>query len=426
MGVDAISLLVLCLVIFIGYRFKVNTGLLGLAAAFILGFFVFQPIVKGGALVALSSAAAKAKPILAGWNTNLFLVITGITLLFSIARANGTLELITNKAVALVRGNKKLLPVMFFLIAAVISGIGPGNVSTGALLWPLAAAVAVDEGVSVVLMCLAVHAGINVGGLSTLAPSGVIAAGVAAANKVDVGNSVFINNGMGFILLFVALYLIYGGWKYEAAPTSAKEVKHQAFSREQSITLCVIGLMMVGTIGFRLDAGMSAFTAAAVLLMISKVDEKTVFAGVPWSTLVMVCGVGVLVNVIGLAGGIDLLTAILSNFANETTASAIFVLSGGLMSAVASASGVVMPTLIPAAAKLGASLGIDPIPLISSVVYGAHLTGISPFSTGGALTMSLAGEKMDKQKLFMQLLAIAMGSMVIGAILATCRVLMYI
>lgn len=430
-GLDLLSLIVLAVVILIGYKFKMNTGLLGIVAAFILGFFVFLPLVKGGVPLAISSpTGGKARAVLAGWNSNLFLVITGITLFFSIARANGTLELITRSCVALVRGNRKLLPIMFFTLAAVISGIGPGNISTGALLWPLAAAVAIEEDVSVLLMCLAVHAGINVGGLSPLAPSGAIALNLAAAGGVEAGIHVLVNTGIAFAILFFGLYFIYGGWKYankehgvshhEGAPqTTVFEGKHK-------FTLLVLAAMIVATVGFRLDTGLCAFTGAAILLLGKSVDEKTAFNGVPWATLVMVCGVGVLVNMIDKAGGITLLTQFLAKFSNESSASAIFLLSGGLMSAVASASGVVMPTLIPPAIKLAGQLSLDPLALINGVVIGAHLTGISPFSTGGALTMALAGDKTDKQKLFIHLLAIAVGSMLFFALLIAFGVVGYV
>ena len=40
-------LLVLCLVIFIAYKRNINTGLLGIVAAFVLGFFILVPARQG-------------------------------------------------------------------------------------------------------------------------------------------------------------------------------------------------------------------------------------------------------------------------------------------------------------------------------------------------------------------------------------------
>jgi len=86
---DTVSLIVLVVVILIAYRFKVNPGILGVGAAFILGFFLLEPTTTGK-MVAVSSSIAKAKTVLAGWNSSLFIILTGVSFLFSMARENGT------------------------------------------------------------------------------------------------------------------------------------------------------------------------------------------------------------------------------------------------------------------------------------------------------------------------------------------------
>ena len=115
-------LLVLCLVIFIAYKRNINTGLLGIVAAFVLGFFILVPAGKTGLMVPISSAAGKAKLIISGWSSSMFLTLLGVTFLFGIAKVNRTLEILTKKIVFLVNGKKSLLPIVVFLIAFVVSG----------------------------------------------------------------------------------------------------------------------------------------------------------------------------------------------------------------------------------------------------------------------------------------------------------------
>ena len=134
---------------------------------------------------------------------------------------------------------------------------------------------------------------------------------------------------------------------------------------------------------------------------------------------------GVLVNIVGYAGGIKYLTDALTPYINETTAAPIMLLSGALMSAVASASGVVMPTLIPVAIQLGSNLGLDPKPLIYGIVLGAHFSCVSPFSTVGGLALGALGNNVDKQKMFLYFLQFAIGSTVVGAILVYFKLLLY-
>ena len=81
--------------------------------------------------------------VMAGFPSQLFLTLIGVTLLFALAETNGTLERITHHAVRLCRGNCGTIPIMFFALGAVVSSIGPGNIATAALLAPLAMATAV-------------------------------------------------------------------------------------------------------------------------------------------------------------------------------------------------------------------------------------------------------------------------------------------
>ena len=70
-----ISLLVLALVVAVGFTKKVNLGFLSLGAAFILG----------------TAGGLTAKEITAGFNTSMFVTLTGVTFFFGIASQNGTL-----------------------------------------------------------------------------------------------------------------------------------------------------------------------------------------------------------------------------------------------------------------------------------------------------------------------------------------------
>ncbi len=53
------------------------------------------------------------------------------------ANVNGTLQRLAARAVSVCRGNAGVIPVMFFVVALVLSSIGPGNIATAALLAPM-------------------------------------------------------------------------------------------------------------------------------------------------------------------------------------------------------------------------------------------------------------------------------------------------
>ena len=85
--------------------------------------------------------------IAAGFPTGLFLTLVGVTLLFTQAKVNGTLDKIAHRAVRCCRGSLPLIPVMFFFLACVFGSIGPGSIASAALIGPMAMTVAAQIGV---------------------------------------------------------------------------------------------------------------------------------------------------------------------------------------------------------------------------------------------------------------------------------------
>jgi len=412
MGLGLVSLLILILAIFIGFKRGVNTGLVSIAFAYILGFFVMTEDMG-----LMSGAAAKGKPLIAGFSTSLFLILVGMTFLFSIARVNGTLELLARKSSHLAKGNRKLIPLLFFVFSLVLAAIGPGNIAVCALVLPIAMAVGNEEDISSLLMAAMVIAGSNAGGLSPIAPTGIIGTQLAQAAGYDTSMHVFINMIIAQVILAAVLYVALGGFKLKKDESTDK-VKPAPFDKVQKTTLVVITLVVVAIIGFQAHIGFTAFVGGVILLLLRAADQNKAIAAIPWSTLLLVTGVGVLVNVVTVAGGIAYLTDGLSTFMNSTTAGPIIAIIAGLMSAVSSASGVVMPTLITTVPGLVENLdGVTGPTLITAIILGAHLVTNSPISTLGALAMANAPENEDKQKLFGQLLILGFGGVVFGALL---------
>jgi len=89
------------------------------------------------------------------------------------------------------------------------------------------------------------------------------------------------------------------------------------------------------------------------------------------------------------------------------------------MSSVSSASGVVIPTLVPAVPNIvnQVSGSVSPYALVAAIAVGAHMVTFSPLSTLGALTLASSKNEENKQKLFTQLLAVGLSSVVFAGIL---------
>src|SRR5688572_31242014 len=163
MSLGAVTLGALALAIIVSCISRLNVGLLALALAWIIGVFV------GG----LQPAG-----VFSGFPIDLFLTLSGVTLLFAQAHVNGTLDIVAHNAIRLCRGRVGVVPIMYFGLGAALASAGPGNIATTGLLAPMAMATALRMRISPFLMAIMVGNGCNAGSLSPLAPTGIIVTGL--------------------------------------------------------------------------------------------------------------------------------------------------------------------------------------------------------------------------------------------------------
>ncbi len=401
MTMQVFTLLVLVLAIFIGFRRKVNTGVVSLFFAFIVGVYIVGMPVKA---------------VIAGFPTSLFITLMGMTFLFAIAKVNGTLNILAEKVAGLAKGNVKLLPIIFFIVCAITSAIGPGPIVMTALMAPVAMSIAERENIRPILMACMVVSGSLAGGLSPLSPSGIIADNLSASIGVTNYTPIFLSVAIASTLQGIAFYLAFGGLRLSGkGGTNGVDV---AFNQEQKATMAVVTLVVLGILVFKTDIGLTGFAGGAALLLFNPQRQKEAIANTAWDTLLLISGVAVLINVISKAGGITALIKFLSSIMTPGLSTGIMATIAGLMSTVSSASGVVMPTLIPTAAGIAQNMGSVPAAaIVAAIVVGAHAVTYSPFSTLGALSLAAATDNMDKEKLFLQLIMLEIGNVLFAAVL---------
>lgn len=222
------------------------------------------------------------------------------------------------------------------------------------------------------------------------------------------------------LITFAVFYIIYKGYKLPRIEMG-DEAK-VSLNRDQWISLiAAASCIALATMGYELSVMSTAFTA--FLLATTKADEKKVIASVPWATITTICGMTMLVKMIQAAGGIDALISIFQTFMSKGTCIPFFMIISALLSAVSSATGVVLPTLYPTLPAMGAAYGIAPGILGLAVAVGSTATGIMPFSTVGATFLGLtAPEDNEKNYLFNQLLICSAIMLTIGIILSFFKV----
>ena len=368
-----LSLLLLLLAIFLGFFRKMNTGLL--CIAFALGL---------GRLAGISD-----KEIISGFNYSLFVMLLGVTYLFSLAQLNGCLDLLAKKVVALAGKRTYLIPIIIYFFSALLSALGPGTVPTMAIMIVFSMALAAELGINPAMLSALVVLGASGGGVSPLAATGIIGINLCADfGLVGIEKQFLLNGLLSSTVYAVFVYCFLGGYKIKAVAHASRQ-ELPAFNVKQKITLAGIAVMVFLVMILKINVGLVGFAVAAVLSFLRVSDEKQALQQVPWGTLLLITGVGVLMHLIILLGGITMLSAALVAVMNEATAVSIMGICSGIMSWFSSTSGVVMPTLIPTIPHIVGQLGnaVSPLELATAITMISNTAGISPLSTGGALAL---------------------------------------
>ncbi len=431
MNIALISLIALLAAIVVSCTSRVNVGLLALVLAWFVG-------VNLGGL--------PAAEVLAGFPAQLFVTLVGVTMLFTGARANGTLDHVAHHAVRLCRGNAGVVPMMFFALAASLASVGPGNIASAAVMAPVAMAVARRTAIPAFLMALMVGNGANSGSLSPFAPTGIIVNGLMARIGLPGYEWYsYVNNLLAHAALAFTAYFVFGGWKLFSrghvsrqavaaaanaagtglvaeggasilTPASASMGYAQPFERHHWITLIVIGAWIAAVLLFKANPGIGALGAALLLVLIRAVDESESVRLMPWGVILMVSGVTVLIALLEKTGGMALFSALLARISTPATVTGTIAFVTGLISTYSSTSGVVLPAFLPTVPGLVQNLGGgDPLAVASAMNVGAHLVDVSPLSTIGALCIASV-TPAESPRLFNQMLAWGLSMCIVGAL----------
>ena len=267
MNAAVLSLLALVFAVVLSITSRINVGMVAIGLAWLVGVY---------------AAGLAPGVVIGGFPSSLFLTLVGVTLLFAASSANGTLERLAEHSVRLARGNARWLPAIFFAIAALVSSIGPGAISSVALIVPLAMVIGNRAGVPHFLTALMVANGANAGNLSPVSAVGVIVnTKMAEAGMSGHEGKVWFTNMIAHLLVALIAYFMLGGPKLSGTVDSAPSAG-PSFTGKQRLTLGVILFWVVGVLALKLNVGLSAFVAATLLVAVGATDEGAALKRVPW------------------------------------------------------------------------------------------------------------------------------------------------
>ncbi|MEA5012519.1 MAG: SLC13 family permease [Angelakisella sp.] len=406
----------------IGYKTKFNTGLLAIVFAYLIGCFAL---------------GMKTKAVISGWPVSTMFVILSVSLFYNFALVNGTLEKTARYLLYACRKFPGLLPFALYLASAAIAALGAGFFTVMAFMAPITLLICEEAKMDKLVGAVAVNCGALSGANFMTSGSGIIFRGLMEEGGIAADIS-FSNTAVIFVCSVIFSLILIAGFRY--IPRSNRNIgvgvsfqKPEPFTAKQKTNLYlmiamivivlifpIMNIIMPGnkTISFingKMDVGLVAIVFSVIALFLKLAPQKDVIDKIPWSTILMICGVGMLINVAIEAGTIDLLASWAGSSLPVWLIPLAFSLVGAIMSFFSSTLGVVCPALFPLVPSLAAATGINPMILFTCIVIGAQSSAISPFSSGGSLILGSCHTEEDRTTMFPRLLFIAVPVSIISA-----------
>ncbi|MFL9542885.1 SLC13 family permease [Acinetobacter baumannii] len=419
----ALMLMALAVSIGLGYKTKINIGFFTIAFAYLIGCF---------------GMGLKPSEVIELWPVKIFFIILSVTLFYNFALANGALEKLASHLLYKCRKFPQFLPLAIFFAATIIAGLGAGFYTVLAFMAPITLLLCKKTNMNMIIGGMAANYGALAGANFMTSQSGIIFRSLMENTGISSQTAFSYSSGIFVLTLIIPIAVlgIYTLWNRKSNSIVIEDQKPEPFDKKQKQSIFLIILMMsivlvfpilhlvfpdVKTISFlnsKIDIAFLAITFSLISLLMKLADEKKVIALVPWGTLIMICGVGMLIALGVKLGIITTLSEWLANNVPVWVIPVLLCLISAIMSVFSSTLGVVAPTLFPIVPALALTSGLNPLVLFICIVVGAQSTAISPFSSGGSLIMASAPTDIDKTKFFNQLLFKAIPVGVIAALIA--------
>lgn len=416
MSPEIISIIVLGVMFVVATVLPINIGILAFIGAFIVGTVVL---------------GLDEEALFAGFPASLFVTIVGVTYLFSVAKLNGTIDLLVQSGVRLVGGRTSLVPWVLFVVAAVLTAFGTFTPAAVALLVPVGMNFAARHGVSPLMIGMMVISGAHAGAFSPIAVSGVLVMGMVAQTSLAVSSSVlfFASFAFNLVLSLVTYGLLH--WRRpklvahaagpetivdESTAIESSSDERAPITWQQRATLLALLGLVIGALMLHLPIGFLALAAGALLGLFNMRDQSKAIEGISWSTILLVAGMVTYVGILEQAGTIEMVSQGAVSLGAPLLVTLMLCFTVAITSAFASSTAIIT-AVIPMAVPLLLSSSLPVAGVIAAMSISTTIVDVSPFSTNGALVLANV-HGVDRTRFYRQLIAYTGGIIAVGPLAA--------
>jgi di/tricarboxylate transporter len=392
--VHLVGLAGLVVVFLAGSLRPVNLGALALAMAFLVGTAV---------------AGESAASAVAGFPVDLLVLLAGVTYLFGVAAANGTVAWVVDSTTRLVAGRRAWIPWGVFVLAALPAMAGALGSAGVALLAPFSLRLAERHAIDPRLIGLMVVHGAAAGNFSPLNVLGaVVHQGLARSGLSMSSTTLFLANVAYNVALGVVIVMVFGGRRPREGDGAPAEAVPRAagLTVDQALTLIALVGVAVAALGFGLAIGPAALAAAVGLHLAFPGSAAGADRRIAWDVVLLVCGIVTYVAALQRHGTVEAVGHGIAALGNPLLGGLLVCALAAVTSAFASSAGILaamIPLAVPLMMTTAAGGGLDATGLTVALALSATTVDATPFSTVGALVVGSAADA-DRPRVYRGLL----------------------
>lgn len=385
---------------------NINIGLLGMLAAFFIGcgLLNLNPTV-----------------ILSLFPVKLLFITMSTTFFFGFAIENGTISSVADQIIYRFRQIPWSIPLILAMLSITLGMMGADTISIVSILAPIGFVLCEKLAFHPLLVIVGVGGFAAVGSSMSWSSIGSMCIGILSqtfsAYTARMENAAAICSGIIYTIVFIILYVILKG--YRACKIEMQKPKTLNLTQKKTLVILCIALTIIivpmiihglnpspftAWVIARFDIQFVTLSGAVVCSFLKLADERAVVTKrIPWSLIIMVCGISMLIGLAEKTGVMRLISKGLSEHISETTIQPLILAIGSLFSFVANGVSSVLIPFTPMLPHFSEVTGLSTTTLFACLGTSITLTCLSPFSMGGSFVLSFAPQASQKKLMIQQI-----------------------